>query len=225
MGFFDKYDPKERLIHRIDTSNGFNGDYVLAFMKELRELIELKKLQSKFPILNFYCNWCLHPELSGSNTIYRILEEITDFFLSEKDIGSKFIDHVNNLLSMDNLRKQMIELFALENIPDYWISTNYNWYGFRQRLLSNIVRKPIEFPPGVDAEAAKLDRGKKVSRRLKKAVEIYRKIKKIESRGLGAVSLRLNDRVEGEKRGDIYWEVEISKQRIIRSRLLYSDPK
>ena len=64
-----------------------------------------------------------------------------------------------------------------------------------------------------------------MSRRLKKAVEIYRKIKKIESRGLGAVSLRLNDRVEGEKRGDIYWEVEISKQRIIRSRLLYSDPK
>ena len=224
MGSFEKYNPKEKLVQRIDTSDGFDGDNVLAFMKELRELLELKKLQSKYPILNLYCNWCLHPELSGSNTIYRILEEITDIFLTENDIGSEFIDHVNRLLSMENLRKQMLELLAVENIPDYWISMNENWHGFRQRLLFNVVRKPIQFPLGRDAEADKLDRGEAVSDHLKKAAEIYLRIKK-KSRGLGAVKLYLDDRVPGKKHGDVYWEVEISQQRRIRGRLLYFDSK
>ena len=84
MGSFDKYDPTEKLIQQIDTSDGFDGDSVLAFMKELRELLELKKLQSKFPLLNFYCNWCLHAELSGSNTIYRILECIPSAKVGQK---------------------------------------------------------------------------------------------------------------------------------------------
>ncbi len=215
-----KYDPKEKLVQRINTFEGFDGDIVLAFMKELRELLELKKLQSKYPILNLYCNWCLHPELSASNTIYRILEEITDIFLSEIKIGSEFIGHVNHLLSMENLRKQMLELLAAENIPDYWISINENWYGFRQRLLSNVVRKPIQFPPGTDAIAEKIGRGETVPNHLKKAAEIFLRIKR-KSQGLGAVKLYLDDRVAGKRRGDVYWEVEISQQRRIRGRLYF----
>lgn len=224
MDSFPKYDPKEKLLHRMNTSDGFDGDHVLAFMTEIRELLELKKLQSKYRFLNFYCNWCLHPSLSGSNTIYLILEQITDHFLTETEIGSKFIHRVNTLLSMEKLRKEMLEILASEHIPDFWISINENWHGFRQRLLSNIVQKPIQFPPDMDAEAAKLARGETVPQHLEKAAEVYLRIKN-KSRGLGAVKLYLDDKVEGKKQGDVYWEVEISKKRRIRSRLLYADPK
>lgn len=224
MSSLEKYDPKEKLTKRIETSDGFDGDNVLAFMKELRELLELKNLQNKYPILNLYCNWCLHSGLSSSSTIYRILEEITDIFLSERDLCSEFISHVNRILSMENLRKEMLELFALQKIPDFWISINENWYGFRQRLLSNVVQKPIQFPPSIASEAEKLDRGETISNRLKKAAEIYLRIQK-KSQGLGAVRLYLDDRAEGKKPGDVYWEVEISKNRRIRSRLFFSNPK
>ncbi len=222
MGPFPQYDPKEKLIQRIHTSEGFDGDNALAFMKELRELLELKKLQGKYPHLNLYCNWCLHPELSRSNTIFRILEQITDIFLTENDVGPRFINQLNRLLSMENLRKEMLALLASENIPDYWISINENWYGFRKRLLLNIVRKPIQFPPGTAAAAEKLDRGETVSGNL--PADIYLRIKK-KSRGLGAEKLYLDDRVAGKRQGDVYWEVEISRQPRIRSRLMYYDPE
>jgi hypothetical protein len=222
MSAFEKYNPRERICERINDSDGFDGDSVLAFMKEVRELIELKKTKSEYPLLNFYCNWCVHPELSDSNTIYNILEEISEIFLSEKEAGPSFVAQVNHLLSMEELRRQMLVLLGSENIPDFWFSIPDNWQGFRQRLLANIVQKPIQFPPGTAEYAKKLKKGLKVPERYRKAAQVYCRIKKKAS-GLMATRLHLDDRVKGKKKGDVYWVVETIPQRYIMSRLLFRD--
>ena len=224
MASSSKYDPRKKLVHRIERSEGFDADNVLAFMVEARKLMEIKSYKSKYPHLKLYCDWCLHSELGHSDTIYEILERITGSFLQASGLNDRFIEEVNKILSMDNLRKQMLELFALESIPDDWISINYNWYGFRQRLLSNIVRVPIKFPESIDSEVEKLTVGKKLSKYAKERAKIYLRIQQ-KSRGLGAVSLVLDDEVQGKPKGDVWWEVEISLNRKIRSRLFYYDPK
>jgi hypothetical protein len=80
----------------------------------------------------------------------------------------------------------MLNLFGSENIPDYWISGPYNWYGFRQRLLENIVQKTItliQFPPRIIEEAEKSAMGLDIQKKYEKPVRIYCRIKN-EAAGL-----------------------------------------
>ena len=225
--FIQLYNPRDELLKRINNSKGFDGDNILALMNEVRELLSYRKTKNKYPVLNLYCNWCHHYELEDSKTIYNILEKITEILWKENEVGSLFTRQINKLLSMEELREQLLELFLSEKIPDYLFSIPENWHEFKKRLLSKIVKKPIQFPNKINIYSElSNNKYKSSSNKIKYAIRIINRLKaKAEdenfNKNLIVTKLFLDDRVDEKRTGDVYWFIEISQQRLIMGRLIY----
>ena len=55
----------KKFLSRIETEGEMTDGDVVKLVSLTRQLIEKKKLKSKYQLLNFYCNWCFHTELSA----------------------------------------------------------------------------------------------------------------------------------------------------------------
>jgi hypothetical protein len=127
---------------------------------KIREILENKRnYQRTYPELNLFCNWCLHPELSASKTIFnaliRISKSITDALdknmtEEEKVITTKnFISVSANILNIPKLRvgmKSVLESFYI----DARITNEKAWWdACLQLLLQEVSEKPIKFPENI----------------------------------------------------------------------------
>lgn len=57
-----------------------NEMQVVYILSRIRKILEIKKLKSKYPILNFYCNWVLHSEITKTDgkEVNKILKEFIE---------------------------------------------------------------------------------------------------------------------------------------------------
>lgn len=51
---------------------------MVYILTRIRKVLELQKIKSNYPILNFFCNWALHPEISDTNPISEFLQKIIE---------------------------------------------------------------------------------------------------------------------------------------------------
>lgn len=91
---------------------------VVYILSRVRKLLEIKKLKSKYPILNFYCNWALHSEVTKTdgkeiNTILRefIQKPEEKYKLS---FHSQFTDQL-----MDFLKNHQLPILRGEKLDNF----------------------------------------------------------------------------------------------------------
>ena len=68
----------DNLILHMHNKRKFNYCDILTVMVLTRQILEMRGLKRKsgFDLLNFYCSWCVHYELTRANHCVQILEEI-----------------------------------------------------------------------------------------------------------------------------------------------------
>ena len=142
---------KELLLELEKTYNSgilMKSDLVNS-MINIRLIIENKKYQNKYKILNLYCNWVLHNQISGSVTAFRILEELTDSMIAHhKHLPNvKWInDAIIEVMRLHRFQVEILD-FAKEFSINLKIFENLEfWKGFGCLLLTTLIERPLKFP-------------------------------------------------------------------------------
>ncbi|KFJ43823.1 hypothetical protein IBE48_08595 [Francisella philomiragia] len=131
------------LPSRLSTSG------VVHAMSNMRLIINKKKLESKYNILNLYCNWILHDSITASNTALRILERLTDsMILHNAGDESKWInDSIVEGFNIHTLQQEMIFLADELNIEIVGLlKTKSYWKDFVRILIKKLIGRPLKFP-------------------------------------------------------------------------------
>ena len=142
-------DHVKNIANLLSNTNWSKND-ILRIMTDLRHIIEEKGFQSKYPYLNLYANWTLHPKISGSITAFRILELLTDAMISHNSDptnGTWLNDAMIEGLSLHKLKKDIEDLCDAFGINRRILSQRENWKKFIQFLVTyELQRKPVQFP-------------------------------------------------------------------------------
>jgi hypothetical protein len=155
--------------------------YVLA---EIRKLVELENSHNRYPALNFYCNWALHPCISKSAEARRIVEifDRAEKFFSQMDNTPDGEELVNpdwswtNQLSpevaLENLKLEFRQFCNLHNITGRLVSDEEEWLRFLDlyvgviedvplisadanlQYVKEVTTRRIPIPPGMNAAEA-----------------------------------------------------------------------
>jgi len=144
-------------IDEIFRKTKYSNSDITHLMTQLRLLMEHDKLQEKYNYLNLYCNWTLHNHVSGSKTAYRILEYLTDSFISfnRDPINSKWInDTVIEGLSLHKLLENIQKIGLEYKIPSIRKFKDFNnWIVFATKLVDVLSERPLRFPDSMNNTA------------------------------------------------------------------------
>lgn len=109
---------------------------IVYILSRIRKILETKKIKDKYPILNFYCNWSLHSEMTKTDgkAINNILKEFIEKPQERDRLGfhMKFLEQFKSFLKDNNL-PQLSEK---------------NLVNFRFQLQKIIADTPIEVKVG-----------------------------------------------------------------------------
>ena len=149
----------KRSLADLKKKGGISLDEVVSISIKIRQLLELnKKYQNDYPIVNLYCNWVVHTKLKHSNTIYKILLEVSRLISNAihvydgedpKEATRLFISKAGNILQLPEFRKGIKGIFLKEGIDTYLCDTKRWWEGFVTLLLKELSEKPLAFPDEV----------------------------------------------------------------------------
>ncbi len=146
-------------IERIVANKGqINEESIRLLMVLIRKLLEMQQPHiESFLTLNLFCNWAMHIEITYSNTGLRILAEINDALVRNKDA------EVNNLqldmsqaIGFSKLRSELKLFFNNNEIDDIITYNNTIWVNFVCTLIEIIRDVPLSFP-----KLSELDKTKK----------------------------------------------------------------
>jgi len=140
-------------MHNNKTMTVSDVSYTMSLT---RQILEKNRLKNKYQILNFYCNWCLHPELTRSMHCYWILEQIADALVIYADKNpNDFTKRISEIISFKNLKKEINALFKEKRIPRFLFKSLENWNKFISLLIQIVKEKPIKFPDKIKKEKIK----------------------------------------------------------------------
>ena len=214
-------------IDSISFKQRLSQSDVVRMLSVIRQYLEKKKIKGKYPQLNFFCNWVLHTELSDSSVCYRMLEKIGDAYLlalgdkkiheDSSETPQKFIDKVSDFFAINVLRKELILLFRILDLPLYLFGNQKNWQQFSNALIQELLEKPIKYPNYVEQRSNLASSENKVAVKDNKQLRdgANGKIKRIV-RELSIISGR------GDFSGVYCWEVKITPNISLVGKLLWS---
>lgn len=149
--------PYTKNVSDVLSKSNWTPDNILRIMTAFRHILEEKKLQSKYPFLNLYCDWVLHPEISRSPVGLKILEFLTDTMIAQNSNPkkSKWInDAINEILSLHKLKENIEALCDELNISKNVLINKENWKKFVQLLIVyELQKKPIKFSASLKGKA------------------------------------------------------------------------
>lgn len=179
---------------------------VVNLLSQTRILIESRSLQNKFRLLNLYCNWTLHPKLSGSVIIYKIMDQLTDILLQHHAEKNNIIHEVSNIISISGLRTDFISLYKKTKIPTNIFNRRSSWKELFGMICGILEERPLRFPEG------------KILAKNNKAKQIYDKIhQKAGKEGLAVKEFCFI--IEKRK---IYWQIITNTDNVyIRSPVIF----
>ena len=123
-------------------------------MSLTRQVLEKNRLKNQYQLLNFYCNWCLHPELTKSMHCYWILEQIADALVVYADQNpNDFTKRISEIISFKNLKQEINALYKEKRIPRFLFKIPENWHRFITLLIQTVKEKPIKFPDKIKITA------------------------------------------------------------------------
>jgi hypothetical protein len=128
----------------------------LYIMAETRKLMEVTKVQNNYPGLNFYCNWALHPTISGSaegKRIVAIFDRAERFFSQmantqpEQQIANpdwSWRQELTDILDLRNLKREFQSLCTIHNIDGRLITDQSEWLRFLNLYAGIIEDVPLK---------------------------------------------------------------------------------
>jgi hypothetical protein len=154
------YDPKAKLARFFPSTPGMynlsDSDTVSATVL-LREVLEQEKSKSRFSVLNLYCNWCVHPEITNSKVGYRTLARVASLIQTEPTPEGLTIA-VSRELSIATLRAELVTLLKEVGIPTKLIECYVGWRNiFGGQFLKALLGKRLRFPPDPDTNERSAD--------------------------------------------------------------------
>lgn len=140
--------PEERLkdiINKIQREGKADDSRVVHLVVRTRKLIEARGLKKKFPLINFFCNWVVHPKIDRSPEGWWILKQITDILIqnAQSEDMRTIIEGVSNTLAPKRLRNEFIELYKDHGLLTYFFDIDENWESFYNMLITEVRDTPI----------------------------------------------------------------------------------
>lgn len=121
-----------------------------------RQLLESQHIKGNYPVVNLYCNWCVHCEITKSNIGFEILRHVSELLNRDVANGTCSIANpekgVSAALRIADLREQLISLYTQFEIKT-WLFGNKNFSRFFSGILEAIEEDPISFPDARDSKA------------------------------------------------------------------------
>ncbi|MBS5907304.1 MAG: hypothetical protein KIC84_08760 [Dysgonomonas mossii] len=116
-------------------------------MTNFRQLLEENNLKEKYQILNLYCNWTLHTNITQSISAYRMLERISDaliqYGVGEYEEG-RVSDIVIETIALHELFEEIMDLSKKYQIEASVKFQNIDTcYLFTGELLLILLEKPL----------------------------------------------------------------------------------
>lgn len=112
--------------------------YILA---EIRKLLELERLKSKYPSLNFHCCWVLHATAKGVGAD-RILKRFDDAYAYWKDIHSapkEIVLPLGRTMALSSFKLDLKLFLSKMQLPGNVVTDEAQWLKFLT-LYSEIIR-------------------------------------------------------------------------------------
>lgn len=141
----DLRDKINSLVSKLET---INEDESRSLMIQIRKQMELMSEKDKpdYSVLNLFCNWIAHTEITKSITGLKILARINDALVSMKD--SKDLNQISTTLSkaigFSDLRLEFEKLTNDLGIP--MSESKDGWINFMSHIIEIIKDVPISFP-------------------------------------------------------------------------------
>ena len=144
-------DKLEKLLFKIQYSGIISESECVDLISLTRNILERYNLQSKYNLLNFYCNWVLHIELSKLSHCFSILEGMVSAIAEYSTIGDggSLRENISTAISIDKLKEEFKMLFIEKALPIYLFDNNSNWRVFLIFLIERIKDKEITFPENI----------------------------------------------------------------------------
>jgi len=120
---------------------------VVYFLVEIRKIIEKEKTYKYYPIVSFYCDWIVHPQIDHKKTISNILH-----LLKLIEEGKGYVG-MSELYSMSAFRENMSSFLTNKKIKDF-TKNEQDWRRFFINLKNILVEQPIVISEEIDSKIA-----------------------------------------------------------------------
>ncbi|HPL92775.1 MAG TPA: hypothetical protein PLB38_00640 [bacterium] len=136
-------------IKKILNSLDFSENNIIALMSFFRNLIEFDNSTLNYELLNFFCDWCLHPHLNrpGKSFLFRDIQlEIENLNQLSKNNGSNGLkENFSKAFFASEIAGKIISapelLLQIENIINKKLNLK-EWRLFRDGLIRCLVNVP-----------------------------------------------------------------------------------
>jgi hypothetical protein len=136
--------PRDSIIELLGFS-ALHTSNVKSMMIYVRELLEANQAKQVYPVLNFYANWCAHPELTASPVVLDMLLKITDV-ICESNSKPGTIDiwrSINDAFGVAQLRADLIKFLGSLTVPVAKFQDSDFWRGFCNLMFGKLKEKPL----------------------------------------------------------------------------------
>jgi hypothetical protein len=135
-------------------------------MREMRKVLEYRKIKQDFPVAKFFADWILHTTLNNSRAL-ALVERLN--IASANNEPLELV--VSEALSLSQLRQDMISIFDIAEVSTKLLNTASYWFRFSAQVLSEIAHQPIGFadvfnPAGRGKEAETLGRMQSITSKM-----------------------------------------------------------
>lgn len=121
----------------------------------IRKMLELmpERVRSQYLLLNLFCTWAVHTEITQSNTGLRILAKVNDALVDVRHSGDPTTMglKMSEALSFTELRRELKEFLGSGVLNDKIVSDDRVWgLTFLPHLIEMLRDVPLAFPQTLD---------------------------------------------------------------------------
>ena len=140
---------------------------VVYILSRIRKIISKNSQYGKYGLLNLYCNWSLHNELTNPDTVRilsLLLEPSIDDSKSGHENASLLKYNLNDLFKLNTFKKQLDDFFEEYSLPKDLL-IGQKWVSFMKLLFGiikeceisfNVSLKPLPMRPALSNKINKL---------------------------------------------------------------------
>lgn len=133
----------EQIKNIIESENITCADSNL-FVSNCRGILESNNLKHDFPILSFYCDWTLHPNIDKNHFLYNILGDISKGYSTDGQNGEySVIPHLKIYELLNEIFKFLNFIYKQEQII---FANEFSFQNLFMKIFENLILRKIHFP-------------------------------------------------------------------------------
>jgi len=143
-------------LKTVDSTGMLHRDTVRVLFDLFRQHIEENRLQHKYRVLMFYCNWSLHVSLD-KGIVQDILDDISAVLADPNE--KLHCDRISVILSVARLRAEIRHLLNNAGFTSIMFDSHPDWEKFLSFMSPALLNKPLvrTRPTSLTIYADKLD--------------------------------------------------------------------